>query len=225
MERFAYLLGPLHWPVLAMTLASILAAIGTDRARREPALRGWHWLWWYLLLNAAFNLFTNLQQGLGLGGIGFVAHVGRILYMPPLLLGLAEVVGNARYRRFARIGAAVLMTQVFVAWTAGGLKLTTIPGVRTTITYLIILGVAAPGLLARLPRVRGSILRDPPMIALVAALLAYSSGLLFLEAYQYLPAGSGDQLLMLWVRNGIWIVCYALWWYAFREARRQARPG
>jgi hypothetical protein len=208
-----------------MTGASIIVVIAINQARREPALRTWYWLWVYLLLNAVLNLFTCLQQGLGLGNTGFVAHIGRIFYLPPLLLGLAEVVGNARYRRFAQIGAAVLATQLAVAWVASGMKLTTVPGVRTSIASLIVLAVAAPAILARLPRVRGSILRDPPTIALVAALLGYGSSLFFLQIYQYLPEGSGGRLQMLWARNAIWIICYGVWWHAFREARRQARPA
>jgi hypothetical protein len=223
MDLLAYLTSPRMLPALMMTFASV-ATFVTLGDRRHPALASWRWVWVFLAFNAAFNIFTNLQTPLGLGDYGIVVNVGRIIYMPTLLLGLGEIVGHAGYRRLARAGALILALQLLLGLAISRFDLTIVPPLRTTMSNVLIVAFAAPGVLARLPRVRGSVLRDPPMIALVAALLAYVTSALYLPILAELPRGGTGRVILIWVRNSLWTLCYLMWWHAFREARRQAQP-
>lgn len=224
MDLLAYLTSPQMLPALVMTFASVVT-FATLGDRRHPGLASWRWLWVFLALNAAFNLFTMLQSPLGLGDYGLVVHLGRIIYMPALLLGLGEIVGHPGYRRLARAGAGIVALQLIVGLAMDRFNLTTLPVLRSTVSHVLIVACAAPGVLARLPRVRGSILRDPPMIALVATLLAYATSAIFLAIFAAMPRDATGRLTLFWARNGLWMVCYILWWHAFREARRPARPA
>lgn len=213
-----------HYAAFSMTMASVLAlvAIGSPR---HAALRQWRWLWLYLFLSAGFNLLPMLLNGTSLRAGLLTATLGRMLYMPPLLLGLGAIVGHERYRRYAYVGAAILTLQLVIARLISRGATPQAPVLRTTLSYVLILAVAAPGVIARLPRIRQSILRDGPMIAIVATMLAYGSQLIFPTISAGMSRTSVEYAILLWVRNGIWIACYALWWYAFRQARRQARSA
>lgn len=211
-------------PAMAMTIASIatVVAIGDPR---HPRLRQWRWLWLFLVLNAVFNSRSFLPQEWAAPFGRITTSVGRLLYMPPLLLGLASIIAHGGYRRYARIGAFVLAMQLVAALFVGGILPTGVPILRTVISTVIILAVAAPAVIARLPRVRGSILQDPPMMAAIAALLAYGSPLLFSAAAAGRGTASREYITLLWLRNLSWILAYAIWWYAFLKARREERPA
>lgn len=209
------------WTFFAAS-AVALVAIGDPR---HASLRPWRWLWLYLLLNACFNFLGS--AGILLFSAGFVpkviANVGRFLYIPPLLLGLAAVVGQPKYRTFARVATIVLVAQLLVGLKLSGGWIGSVPTIRTSITFLLIAVIAAVGVLARLPRVRGAIWRDPPMIALIATLCGYATQSAY-APIQAVLTGTPLSTPLAWVRAIVWIGVYALWWHAFREARRQARP-
>jgi hypothetical protein len=206
-------------PGTPITIASILLVVAIGDPR-QSAWRSWRWLWLYLALSAVLNVQSMFVPDAPI----VIANLGRFLYVPPLLFGLAVVVGNPRYRTFARIGAIVIVVQMAVGLALAGGITKAVPTIRTSITFLLVATVAAVGVLARVARVRGPILRDPPMLALVATLLAYATQSAYAPIQRVL-AGSEMSMTLRWTRAVVWVVAYALWWYAFREARRQARPG
>lgn len=201
-----------------MTIASISVVIALGDPR-HPAWRSWRWLWVYLALSAVLNVPSILVPNAPI----VIANLGRFLYIPPLLFGLAAVVGHPQYRAFARTGAIVIVVQMAVGLGLAGGITQAVPTIRTSITFLLIAAIAAVGVLARVPRVRGPILQDPPMLALTATLLAHATQSAYAPIQRVL-AGSEMSIPLRWTRAVVWVAAYALFWYAFREARRQARP-